>query len=297
MGYVSRKQFRELFGYATDVFLLAIGNMLITASQVVVVTYTMGAAAAAIWSFTTKTFTMANQFIGRIYNYSSPAFAEMVVRGEQERLQTRFRDVVTLSASAGVLLIMSVALCNQSFLRIWTGSDRMSWNIENDFLMAVYVFAFTTTRCHVGLVCISKDLRAMKFVYLVEGIAFIALAALLCHWLGFSGIILGGIITNIAFSGFYGMKRSAEILGLPLKQIVCDWLYRPAVFLFVMFGIAVAFRYATSSLPVLWQLITNGVIAAVLGGFCFWKLGLPENLQKEFGVALNKLRGRFFKQA
>jgi O-antigen/teichoic acid export membrane protein len=278
-------------------FLLAIGNMLITASQVVVVTYTLGAAAAAVWSFTTKTFTMANQFIGRIYNYSSPAFAEMVVRGEQERLRTRFRDVVTLSASAGVFLTLSVALCNQSFLQIWTGSDRMSWSIKNDLLMAFYIFTFTTTRCHVGLVCVSKDLRAMKFVYLVEGIAFIALAAMLGHWLGFSGIILGGIITNLAFSGFYGMQRSAVILGLPLKQIVCDWLYRPALFLFVMFLIVSSLKYATSSLPAISQLIVSGMGAAIFGGVSLWKFGLPKNLQTEFTGAIIKLRGRFFKPA
>jgi O-antigen/teichoic acid export membrane protein len=55
-GRASLERFRELFGYATDIFLLAVGNMLITASQVVVVTYTLGAAAAAVWSFATKTF-------------------------------------------------------------------------------------------------------------------------------------------------------------------------------------------------------------------------------------------------
>ena len=294
-GRVSREKFRELFGYATDVFLLAIGNMLIMASQAVVVTYTLGASAAAVWSFTTKTFAMAYQLIARIYNYSSSAFSEMVVRGELERLRTRFRDVVALSASAGVWVTMGVALCNYSFLRIWTGSDRMSWGVENDFLMALYIFTFSTTRCHVGLVCVTKKLQAMKYIYVAEGIAFVGLASLLGRWFGFVGIIIGGIVTNLSFSGFYGMHRTAKMVQLPLRDVVLDWLSRPLRFLVVMFGIAVVFRYATSSFPILWQLITNGIITVVLGGLCFWKLGLPENLQKEFGGALIKLRGRFQK--
>ena len=296
-GQVSREKFRELFGYATDIFLLAIGNMLITASQVVVVTYSMGAGAAAIWSFTTKTFGMANQFIGRIYNYSSPAFAEMTVRGETARLRERFRDVATLSASSGVLITMCVAACNYSFLRIWTGSDRMSWSITNDLLMALYIFSFNTTRCHVGLVCISKDLRAMKFVYVVEGIAFIGLAAMLGHWIGFPGIILAGIVTNLSFSGFYGMHRSANILGLPLKEIIFGWLSFPMRFLLVMVTISVACHYLTQSLPIFWQLCSNAVAVGALGALSFWKFGLPKNLQVEFGGRLNKLRSRFQSEA
>jgi len=293
-GRASLLRFRELFSYAADIVLLAVGNMLIMASQVVVVTYTLGASAAAVWSFTTKTFSMAQQLVSRIYNYSSSAFSEMVVRGELERLRTRFRDMVALSASAGAWVTMGVALCNYSFLKIWT-SDRMTWGVENDFLMGLYVFTFTTTRCHVGLVSVTKKLRAMKFIYLAEGIAFVGLAALLGRWLGFAGIIIGGIVTNLFFSGLYGMYRTAGIVQLPFGEIFFKWLARPVRFLVVMFGIAVVFRYATTPLPVKWQLITNGIITLVLGGLGFWKLGLPENLQKEFAGALIKLRGRFQK--
>lgn len=293
-GSASYLRFRELFSYATEIFLLAVGNMLIMASQAVVVTYTLGASAAAVWSFTTKTFGMAQQLVGRIYNYSSSAFSEMIVHGELDRLRTRFRDVVALSASAGVWVTMGVALCNYSFLKLWT-SDRMTWSVENDFLMGLYIFTFTTTRCHVGLVCVTKKLQAMKFIYLAEGIAFVGLASLLGRWLGFAGIIISGIITNLSFSGLYGMWRTAGIVQLPLRDIFFKWLVLPVRFLVVMLGISVVFRYATATLPTLWQFITNGIITVVLGGFCFWKLGLPENLQKEFGGALIKLRARFQK--
>ena len=295
-GQVSLERFREIFAYATDVFLLVVGNMLITASQIVVVTWTLGVSAAGVWAFTTKTFAMAHQIISRIYNYSSSALAEMVVRGERERLQVRFRDIVVLTGSLGVWVTMSVASCNYSFLKVWT-SDRISWSLENDFLMGIYILTFTTTRCHVGLVCVTKKLRAMKFIYVAEGIAFVGLASLLGRWLGFAGIIIGGIVTNLSFSGLYGIYRTAGIVQLPLKDIFFKWLVRPVRFFAVMFGIAVASRYATSSFPVVWQLVTNGIITIIIGGFCFWKLGLPENLQNEFSGALGKLRGRVQRQS
>jgi hypothetical protein len=169
--------------------------------------------------------------------------------------------------------------------------------VENDFLMALYIFTFTTTRCHIGLVSMTKQLRAMKFSYVAEGIVFIGLASFLGQRLGLAGIIVSGIVTNLSFSGLYGMYRTAGILQVPLRDIIFSWLSRPVLFLVVMFGLAVVLRYATSSLPVLWRLIANGMIAGWLGGFLFWKLGLPENLQKEFKAAFEKLRERMQKPA
>jgi O-antigen/teichoic acid export membrane protein len=291
-GHVSSERFRELFSYATDIFLLTVGNMLITASQVVVVGWTLGVAAAGVWTFTTKTFAMAQQLIARIYNYSSSAFSEMFVRGELERLRTRFRDLVVLTAAVGAWVTLSVALCNFSFLKVWTG-NRMTWGLGNDFLMAVYILTFTTTRCHVGLVCITKELRGMKAVYLAEGLAFVGLAWGLGRWFGFAGIILAGILTNLSFSGLYGVRRTSQILRVPVRQLLCEWMGPPLRFLLVMLAIAVVFRYLTLPLPVVGQLIANAAIATTLGLVCLWKLGLPENLQQELSAALKKAQARF----
>ena len=292
-GQVSLERFKEIFAYAMDICLVSVGNVLITASQVVVVGWALGLGAAAVWTFTTKTFAMAQQFISRIYNYSTSALAEMYVRGEKERLQVRFRDVTALTAAASIWVTMGVALCNFSFLIIWTGGDRMAWPVENDFLMGIYIFVITVTRCHVGLVYLSKELRAMKFIYFAEGIAFVVLGVLLGRWFGFPGIIISGIVTNLTFSGLYGTYRTSKMFHLSIKEIIFIWLARPLRFLFVMFGIFATFRYATASLPIPWQLTANAIITVVLGGYCLWKTGLPDNLQKELGGTLIKLRAKF----
>ena len=295
-GQVSRERFREIFVYAMDVFFLVVGNMLITASQIVVVGWVLGMSAAGVWTFTTKTFAMANQLVSRIYNYSASAFAEMIVRGEHDRLRTRFRDLVILSAAVGAWVTMSVALCNDGFLKIWT-AKRMAWGAENDFLMALWIFTFIVTRCLVGLVYVTKELRGLKLICVAEGVAFVGFAYLLGRWLGFAGVILGGIVSNFLFSGLYGGRKTAQILRLPLGAVLVDWLWRPVRFFVVMVVIAVVLRQTTQSLPVLWQLSVNAVGAATLGGFCLWKLGLPDHLKLEFISALNKLRGRFTRAA
>src|ERR1035437_2528574 len=173
-GRANWATFKELFFFGTDLFLMTIGEMLVNASQVVVISRTLGLEAAVVWSVATKTFSFAQQTIWRIFSFSSSALSEMVVRGERTRLLARFHDVVVLTASGSVLAGLVVALCNQPFLTVWV-HGRVSWGVVNDLFMAISVAVYSTTRCHRGLVGLTKQIRAMKYVYLMEGMAFVAL--------------------------------------------------------------------------------------------------------------------------
>ena len=133
----------------------------------------------------------------------------------------------------------------------------------------------------------------MKFIYFAEGLAFVGFGVLLGRWIGLPGVIISGIATNLMFSGLYGTYRTSTMFRLSIKEISFVWLSRPLRLFLVMFVIAASFRYITMPLPVPWQLTVNAIITVVLGGYCLWKLGLPENLQKELGGYLVKLRERF----
>jgi O-antigen/teichoic acid export membrane protein len=118
-GKPSLNIFKELFAFGKDLFLLSIGLQLINASQVVIITRTLGLTAAAVWTIATKTFLLAQQIVARISDFSSSALGEMVVRAERERLQRRFRELLTLTASVAVFAGASIAVCNGSFIAVW----------------------------------------------------------------------------------------------------------------------------------------------------------------------------------
>src|SRR5262249_18317944 len=141
-GRVSWNTFKELFAYALDIFLIAVGQILINSSQVMVISRTLGLEAAAVWNVATRTFTLTQQVVARILDFSFAAFSEMMVRGERDKLLSRFRDVVTLTGSAAVLAALSVSVCNRSFLELWT-HGRISWPVQNDLLMGVLVICYS----------------------------------------------------------------------------------------------------------------------------------------------------------
>ncbi|MCU0783285.1 MAG: oligosaccharide flippase family protein [Verrucomicrobia bacterium] len=291
-GRPNRATFKELFFYGTDLFLVAIGLQLITASQSLVITRTLGLEANAIWSIATKLFMLSQQLVYRLLDFSLAAFSEMMVRGEKARLQTRFRDLIILSGSASAAIAVTMALCNRAFLKIWT-LDRISWPIENDILMACSLMVYASTRCHIGLACITKHVGAMKYIYFAEGVFFVGLGLLLAPHLGLAGVILGGILTNLFFSGVYGVRRSTKYFNLNVREILFHWLRPPALVFLCMVIAAVAIWYPTRNLSPLAQFLVSGSIIGTIAALCFWRLGLSAGMRQEGWERLSRLRARF----
>jgi O-antigen/teichoic acid export membrane protein len=283
--------FKELFAYGTDMFLVSIGLQLITASQTPVITRTVGLEAVAVWSVATKLFMLSQQLVYRLLDYSTATFSEMMVRGEKDRLQARFRDLIILSGSASAAIAVTMALCNRAFLKIWT-QDRISWPIENDILMACSLMIYASTRCHITLAGITKKVGAMKYIYFAEGLCFVGLGLLLAPHLGLTGIILSGILTNLCFSGVYGIRRSTRYFNLKAQEILFHWLRPPALVCCGMTSAAVAIWYPTRMLAPLVQLLVCGAIIGIIAAVCFWRLGLPAGLRQEGWKRLSQLRAR-----
>ena len=288
-GRPNATAFQEMFSYGMDIFLLSVGQQLIAASQVPIITRALGPevglAAAATWSVATKIYTLAQQVIFRLLDFSAAAFSEMMARGERARLLNRFRDIVILSGSLSVAIGLTVAVCNRSFLDIWT-QGQISWGVENDVLMAISLIVYSTTRCHVALAGLTKQIGVMKFVCLAEGVAFVGLAFLTVRWLGFAGVILSGILTNMIFSGSYGLQRTTAYFNVSGKEVLLDWLRRPAAMLVLMIVTALPLTFVTQHLASPPKLALKLAVAGIIAFLCFWRAGMPETMRAESSAAI-----------
>lgn len=279
-GRPNRYMFKQLFSYGTDTFLISLGNQLIGVSQAPVIARTLGLEAAAVWSVAIKLFMLSQQLVYRLLDFSTAAFSEMIVRGEKERLKNRFRDLVTISGSLSAAVGLTMAFCNQSFLEIWT-TKRIDWPRENDWLMACSLIVYACTRCHIALACMTKIIGNLKYIYFVEGAAFVVMSLVLAPKIGLAGIILSGIATNMLFSGRYGAYRSSKYFGLPITEMVIHWL-KPA---FVVAGLMAILLLATQSVLLTLSAFPRLIICALIGGglgvFCLWRFGLAAEIQSE----------------
>jgi O-antigen/teichoic acid export membrane protein len=290
-GRANLKTFHELFAYGREVFLLSVGWQLVNASQLLVIGRTVGFEAAGIWSIATKPFTMAQQVVYRLLDFSGAGLAEMIVRREQERLRARVRDVVIVSASFAVWVGLTVALCNHDFLVLWT-QNRVSWKISSDWLMGLMVIAYATTRCYIGFIGLTKDIRAMKYMYPLEGVVFIGLSVWATRSWGMNGIIASAVVTNLLCSGWYGFVRTKEYFGISRSRQLLAWMRWPLGCLLSMAAIFAALGWADAGLDPVRRLSLNATVAVLVGFGLFWQLGLTQQLRLEAVALLGKLRDR-----
>jgi hypothetical protein len=227
----------------------------------------------------------------RVLDYASAVLAEMFVRHEAERLLARFRDVVTLSGSFAVWVGLSVALCNGDFLAVWT-KGRISWSPTSDWLMALLVISYSTTRCSVLFTGVTKQIGGMKYISLLEGLAFIGLSLAAAPRWGINGTIFSALVANILFTGVYGFWRTKRHFAIAEATTLLGWLRWPLsclVCLAASFGAMSLVAHGWSTMV---RLAAHATLAATVGAVLFWWSGLSPALKAEAWRRLSVLRVR-----
>ncbi|MEO8352075.1 MAG: hypothetical protein ABI680_10105, partial [Chthoniobacteraceae bacterium] len=241
--------------------------------------------AAAVYAVCIKTFTLAQQAVWRIFDFSIAALSEMVVRDERERLARRFRDIVILGGSLSVVVGITVAACNGAFVTLWT-HGKVHWPGLNDWLLAGVFIAFSLNRVHGGLAWIAKDVRKMRYVYFVEGLAFVISAICVVPIFGMPGIITASILTDCLVSGCYGTSLSARFLQIPFRRAIAAWFLPPARLLALFAPIALGVWMLTRPLAPASQLAINAGVLGLIGITLLWIIGLDSAHRSEFGAML-----------
>jgi O-antigen/teichoic acid export membrane protein len=290
-GNVSWLRFKEVALYGKDVFLMNVGAQLITASQIIIISRTLGLEAAAAWTAGTKVFMLVRQILFQPYSAAVAGLCEMTARNETGRLELRFKNLVVLTASLGVFLGVTFALCNSLFVMVWTGG-KIVWPPCNDVLLAIWFFSSSLQCTHCNFVAITRQIGAMRYLYFVEGCCFVALSLLLGYRWGLPGIIGCSIVCTLLFSCLFGLWRSSRYFHLQFLDLAVEWVRPSLKFAVVLVPVALILWFATAGLPALWRLAIHGVVMAFVGGILFLRLGLPPEVVRETGARLPRLAAR-----
>lgn len=221
----SWEQFREMFILGKDMFLINAGSQILDASQLMIVTRTMGLGAAAVWSVSTKLFTLVYQLVTKVEGTAIVFFSEMMVRGERPLLALRFRQVYQLTAGLSVAAVATVAGVNPFFVSVWAEPD-LAWAAPLGLLLGIVTYLNCVTRCHVDLIMHSKKIRGLRYVFFFEAIGFVLLAVFASSHIGFTGVLASAILCAVCFRGIYTFHRTAAYFHMPVSTVSWVWLRR-----------------------------------------------------------------------
>ena len=290
-GSVSGKIFHEVFDYGKNVFIMGLGVQLIMASQVILISRTLGLELAASWSVGTKIFNLFSSLICRPYGAALPGLFEMAARNEAGRLLQRFQELVILTGSLGVFLGVSLALCNSLFVTVWTGA-KINWSPWNDVSLGVWLFLSSLQTTHINFVSVSKQFGGARFIYLLEGGCFVVIALLLGGRGGILGILVTSNICQLLFSCQYGIRLSSRYFKCHWTEVAFGWVLPCLKFAVAFAPLAAVTWLITAHLPIVWRLVFHAAAVACLGGFIFLKLGFPRQMLFEIETRLPRPAAR-----
>ncbi len=279
-GRASWGLFRELFSYGADVFLIGIGTQLVLSSQTVLVSRELGLEAAALWSVMTKAFSLVSQLVWRGIGNAMPAFAEMQTRREWERLWGRFRALfVAVSVLAGVCAVIFAA-CNGPFVALWL-NGKFSWPAIDNALLGAWLVVLTQQCCLSSLIVSLKEIRGLKYVFLIEGVVFIGLALAVLRRDGITGMLVCSLLATFLFTWLISAARVVRQSRTGWKPVLWDWQVPLFRVLAVMIPCWLAMEWLMQGKSDWLRLAVNGGLLAVIGAWAALRLGLPTELLAE----------------
>ncbi len=283
-GKPSMARFWELFGFGRDIFFINVGNQVLEASQLIIITRTMGLTAAAVWSVSTKLFGLVYQLVTKIQGTALVFFAEMMVRGERERLQIRFRQVYQLTAGVGVVSLAVAVAINQSFVSAWA-KPTLAWSLWSSVLLGAFVLLNALTRCNGDLIIHTKRIAALRYVYFAEASAFVLVASWLSLTFGFNGVLGASLICLVVFRGTYTTWRLGRYFELPARVFWWTWLKRPLVTAFILAPFVFSAGWIASNAPTAWgQLFIAGSVVGIPAFITFFLVALPSDVKAELAL-------------
>ena len=279
-GGPSRERFRDLFNYGAEVFLITIGAQLIISSQTVLVSRQLGLDAATLWSVMTKAFTLVSQIVWKIVSNAMPAFAEMHVRGEWERLWSRYRGLfITTNVFAGVCAVLFAA-CNGPFVAVWF-HGKFSWAPLDNVLLAIWLVMSMQQCCHNSLIICFKEIKTLKYIFLIEGIMFIGVSLAILPSTGITGMLVCSVAATTLFTWLSGVWRVAVLSKMGWKPLLWDWQKPLFRILMAMIPVELAMEWALHDASNWLQMIFMGGVLALIGSWVALRHALPSDLVDE----------------
>jgi O-antigen/teichoic acid export membrane protein len=278
-GVATRERFRELFAFGNDIFIYSLGSQLINASQAILLTRLLGLETAAVWNIGTRAYQLLTQVLFRFFDYSAPALAEMMVRGEKQRLEERFKQIVVFSLTAAVAAGGLFALCNSAFVTVWT-HGKIGWPPVNDLLLAVWLVVCVNMHAHTGLVGQTKKLHFMRYIFFIEGLAFVGLTIAFYRFGGITAMLVASIVCTSLLSLPYGLYRTRKYFGLGWRELA-GW-HKPALVLALwLIPAGVLTWWLTCNMPTVMRLGISSGVFGLWTAWAFLRHGLNAPLQVE----------------
>jgi len=156
-------------------------------------------------------------------------------------------------------------------------------------LLAIWLILMVSMHAHTGLVGLAKAFGFMRYIFFIEGIAFIGLSVLNYHWGGITGMLCASVAATLLFSFSYGLWRTVRYFHLDWGELAA-WHYASGKLLLWVLPVAIGIYCVTYGWSPVLKLAVGGGLLGIWTVLGLLRYGLGGGLQTEL---VNRIPARF----
>lgn len=193
---LSDKDKAEIKDNVKAMFCHKIGNVVVNATDNIIISKVLGLSAAGLFSNYVLIFDNVSNLANTIIRATSSSVGDLIARGDKERSYKVYKDM--LFANFWIMCFCSgCLLCLlQPFVSIWLGGDYLLDDRFVYIMVACFYFAGMRT-----VTLVYKDGAGLfmpdRYKALVESVANLAISIPLTYYMGVSGVKLGTLISTL----------------------------------------------------------------------------------------------------
>jgi O-antigen/teichoic acid export membrane protein len=205
--------------------LLAIGSLLLTASDLLVVGYVLGPAAAASYARTGAALRFCVEPIMLLVSAGNAGIAGLCGSGEYARVEQARREILMIGLVLFIVAGAGIVLLNRSFVSLWVGPGLYAGDLTN-VLLIVTTFQLLVFRTDSIILDSLMAFKAKVAVTIAAGLLGILFGGVMAREWGLAGMAAGTILGRMVLVSsvpliihHYTGIRVAEtmrVLGRPL---------------------------------------------------------------------------------
>ncbi len=200
------------------------------ASDLIVVGWILGPAAAAVYATTGGALRLLMGPVEELLGSGTPGISEICGREGWQRLERVRTEMHLIALSCIAVIGGGVLSLNQSFLHLWVGDGFYGGNLLN-LLLVLIAFEMTFYRIDAAIVNSMLQFRAIAFLTLTYGALSLGLGGVLAWAWGLPGMALGVFLGRLGLVLYLPslIYRKGISLEKHLKSI-----WRPTIAVFIL---------------------------------------------------------------
>ncbi|WP_353540198.1 oligosaccharide flippase family protein [Colwellia sp. KU-HH00111] len=209
--------FKKLLNYSKSTFIASLGDILRFRIDDLVIAKFIGLAAVTHYSIAIQLVNYIGQFLNTLLGGFLPVFTKYVAQNNNDTMKEKFLLVSEISIFLTLLIVPTVMIIGESFIKIWMGEQFV------DAYIPLLILGFAAILAGCNRVCITVLYAKAKHHYfakvnILEGIANLVLSIVLVREYGIIGVAIGTAIPTILVKTYLLPKYSCELLEINLNE-------------------------------------------------------------------------------